>query len=268
MTSSIKELVKHLAPFLYVEILVYIIYNVIIKCGDTMKFKLLESVLTEHIVTVHDDLNPVLWENEKLKPQVKEKILALVDEFQSTLDVPLTILDINIVGSNAAYNYTDKSDVDVHIITNFEEYGYPKEFVEAAMNAFKTNFNNKYDIDYEGFNVEVYVEDVRSSPQSNGIYSVLGDKWIKEPSAPELIEIDLEPELTSYKDIINYILRDGTEEDIVNIIDQLYLDRRNSLVTDGEFGKHNIIFKQLRNDGLLDALKQRRVELASEELSI
>ena len=155
-----------------------------------MKFTLVESFLNETLVTIQDELNPVLWSNNKLRPEIKEKIMDLVNEFQSTLDIPLTILDINIVGSNASYNYTDKSDVDVHIVTNFEEYGYPQEFVQAAMNAFKANFNNKYDVDYGGYNVEVYVEDVKSSPQSNGIYSVVRDEWIKEPITLHPVDVD------------------------------------------------------------------------------
>ena len=171
-----------------------------------MKFRLVESFLNEALVAIHDELNPVLWNNNKLRPEIKEKILSLVKEFNSTLDIPLTILDINIVGSNASYNYTEKSDVDVHIITNFEEYGYPKEFIEAAMNAFKANFNNKYDITYGGYNVEVYVEDVKSSPQSNGIYSVVRDEWIKEPIKLQPIDVDLEPELTEFTNRINQIL--------------------------------------------------------------
>ena len=233
-----------------------------------MKFTLVESFLTETLVTIQDELNPVLWSNNKLRPEIKEKIMELVNEFNSTLDIPLTILDINIVGSNASYNYTDKSDVDVHIVTNFEEYGYPKEFIESAMNSFKTNFNNKYDVNYGGYNVEIYVEDVKSSPNSNGIYSVVKDEWIKEPVKLQPVDVDLEPEYSLFVDRINQILYDGTEEDIVRVIDDLYLLRRNSLVLDGEFGKGNLIFKTIRNDGLLDDLKERRVELASKELSI
>ena len=233
-----------------------------------MKFKLVESYINETLVTIQDELNPVLWQNNKLRPEVKEKILNLVNEFQSTLDIPLTILDINIVGSNASYNYTDKSDVDVHIITNFEEYGYPQELVQAAMNSFKTNFNNKYDVDYGGYNVEVYIEDVKSSPQSNGIYSVIKDGWIKKPAKLKPVDAEIEPEYTNYIHRIEEIIKNGSVEDIISIIDELYLLRRNSLVVDGEFGKGNIIFKQLRNNGLLDALKERRVELASKELSI
>ena len=233
-----------------------------------MKFTLVESFLNETLVTIQDELNPVLWSDNKLRPDIKEKIMDLVNEFQSTLDIPLTILDINIVGSNASYNYTDKSDVDIHIITNFEEYGYPKEFIKVAMNSFKTNFNNKYDVNYGGYNVEIYVEEVKSSPQTNGIYSVLRDEWIKEPVKLQPIDVDLEPEYTLFTDRINEILSGGTEEDIIRVIDDLYLLRRNSLVMDGEFGKGNLIFKTIRNDGLLDELKERKVELASKELSV
>ncbi len=233
-----------------------------------MRFKLNESFLTENTVVIHNELNPVLWDDMELKPEVKEKILDLIEEFQSTLDIPLTILDVNIVGSNASYNYTENSDVDVHIVTNFEEYGYPKEFVEAAMNAFKANFNNKYDIEYSGFDVEVYVEDVKSSPNSNGIYSVINDTWIKKPIKLSPIEVDLEPELTDYRNVIGDILTSGTEQDIIDVIDRLYLERRNGLVNGGEFSKGNLIFKQLRNEGLLDALKDKRVQIASQELSI
>lgn len=233
-----------------------------------MKFKFVESFLNETLVTIQDELNPVLWVDNKLRPEIKEKIMDLVNEFQSTLDIPLTILDINIVGSNASYNYTDKSDVDVHIVTNFEEYGYPKEFIEAAMNSFKTNFNNKYDVNYGGYNVEIYVEDVKSSPNSNGIYSVIRDEWIKEPVKLQPISVNLEPEYSLFVDKINEILTSGTEEDIIRVIDDLYLLRRNSLVVDGEFGKGNLIFKTIRNDGLLDALKKRRTELASKGLSV
>lgn len=217
---------------------------------------------------VHDNLNPVIWENNKLRPEVKQKILMLIDEFQSTLEIPLTILDINIVGSNASYNYTDKSDVDVHIVTNFEEYGYPQEFIDAAMNAFKTNFNNKYDIEYKGYDVEVYIEDIKSSPQSNGIYSVLQDRWIRYPSKVSVPDVNLEPELSALRSNIYRVINSGSEQDIIDIIDNLYIMRRNSLLSDGEFGKGNLIFKQLRNEGLLDELRTKRIEIASKDLSL
>lgn len=233
-----------------------------------MIFKITESFLTEHTVLIHDELNPVLWDGMELRPEVKDKILAIVEEFQSTLDIPLDILDVNLVGSNASYNYTDKSDVDVHIVTDFEEYGYPMELVNAAMQAFKKVFNDTYDIDFDGYNVELYVEDVNTSPNSNGIYSVLNDTWIKVPAKLEPVEIELEPEYTDFCNRIDAIAENGTGQDVVDMMNELKMLRRNSLAVDGEFGKGNLIFKQLRNNDYISKLKDRKIVLASEELSI
>ena len=43
-----------------------------------MKFTLVESFLNETLVTIQDELNPVLWSDNKLRPEIKEKIMELV----------------------------------------------------------------------------------------------------------------------------------------------------------------------------------------------
>ena len=66
---------------------------------------------------VHDHLNEKLFsKNNQLLPEVRAKIIQIVDKFEEFSEVPLNILDIQLVGSNASYNYTDTSDLDVHII--------------------------------------------------------------------------------------------------------------------------------------------------------
>ncbi len=222
-------------------------------------------------IELHDELNPVIWdENKKLKSDIKEKILEIAEEFKNSISdyINLNIVDIEIVGSNAAYNYTAKSDVDIHIITNYNDYGQPEEIVQAAMNANKANFNKAYDITFKGFNVELYVQDVKSMVASNGIYSVFKDKWIKEPEKQTMPNVDLEPELSDKIIEAEKLLDSGSNEDIEKFINDLYIDRRHSLAKDGEFGKENLIFKEIRNLDLLDKLKLRLVELRSKELSI
>ena len=44
--------------------------------------------------------------------------------------------------------------------------------------------------------------------------------------------------------------------------------RKNSIAVDGEYGKGNLIFKEIRNDGLLTQIKDKVKELTSRELSL
>ena len=69
----------------------------------------------------HDELNPKLWDGLELKPEVKEKLNEIAEAFKEYLDIPEdAILDIRITGSSASYNYTEYSDLDLHLIIDYE----------------------------------------------------------------------------------------------------------------------------------------------------
>jgi len=55
------------------------------------------------------------------------------------------------------------------------------ELVKTLYDMKKKKFNDTHDISFYGINIELYVQDINSSCVSNGIYSVLDNKWIKEP---------------------------------------------------------------------------------------
>lgn len=59
-----------------------------------------------------------------------------------------------------------------------------------------------------------------------------------------------------------------TVNDVDNYIDDLYKLRQNSILTDGEYGKGNLIFKELRNLGILQKLKDLKVKLENQEMSL
>lgn len=110
----------------------------------------------------NDTLNPAIWENEELKPEVKEKLQLIADKFIEKLkedDIPLDVDDIVIVGSNRNYNYGPKSDIDLHIIADLSQFkGREKELAEKIYQCKKSIFNDKYDPMINGFEVELYVE--------------------------------------------------------------------------------------------------------------
>lgn len=110
----------------------------------------------------NDTLNPAIWEDEELKPEVKEKLQFIADTFIKKLkedDIPLDVDDIVIVGSNRNYNYGPQSDIDLHIIADLSQFkGREKELAEKIYQRKKSIFNDKYDPTINGFEVEIYVE--------------------------------------------------------------------------------------------------------------
>jgi len=232
----------------------------------------MEKYLVENL-EIHDTLNPKLWDsNDKLIPDVRDKILEIVEEFKKNVkemtDLELNPLDIYIVGSNASYNYTSHSDVDVHIVINFDTIDENSGLVQSLMNFQKSSFNSGYDISIHGIDVELYVEDLNSTALSNGVFSVMQDQWIKKPEKIEVEEIDINDDVDEWKEKINAALDSKSADDIGKVIDDLYILRKNSLLSGGEFSEGNLVFKSIRDLELLQDLKDSYTKLRSKELSL
>ena len=100
-------------------------------------------VFLEKFVT-NKTLNTKLFDSESnLLPEVREKLLKIANYFAEYSDVTIPILDIYIVGSNASYNYTPTSDIDLHIITNYELVEATEKILEALYNFQNSAFNNE-----------------------------------------------------------------------------------------------------------------------------
>lgn len=227
---------------------------------------------------MNNELNSKLFnEFDGLKPTIRDALLDVAYQFiedvkeDTEIDVPIS--DIILVGSNASYNYTEYSDIDIHIVTDLSKISRcDPELAGKLMNSERYIFNQNYDIEIQDIEAEVYVEDINSNTISNGIYSILDNEWIKYPKIEDTsIDYDIE-EFPYYLNIIDDIKElleysDLTSEDIENTIDNIYLMRKYSLAKEGEYGIGNLIFKQIRNIGLLDKLKDKLYELRSDELS-
>ena len=218
---------------------------------------------------LHETLNPKLWTSDnELRPEVRDKLIEIVDEFKSYVDVPLDVVDVHLVGSNASFNYTDESDLDVHVVTNFELMDASREILLALYNLQKSSFNQNYDISIHGVPVELYVEDIQANTVSNGIYSLYREEWIKFPEKIPVQNYDIEEQLNKYKVFIDQELIHGDYNGVLSVIDDLYLMRKNSMAVDGEYGAGNQLFKEIRSLGLLDALQDRAKELNGKRLSL
>ena len=236
-------------------------------------------------IEVHDSLNPALFDGDELKPEVKEAIVRIADEFTSMLGddgIKFDLKDVVLVGSNVSYNYTKDSDLDIHLIADSKTLECPGDVYPLLYSAYRTLFNGKYDITIKGIPAEVYVEmDDLGAAKSNGVYSV-SSGWIKHPERKEIPEIDMEAfdrEFSKwerrYRELISSVgesdvgeLDNKTSSDVVDFIEDLYDLRKESIAKDGEYGIGNLVFKEFRNRGWLDGLKEMRDELKSRELSL
>lgn len=220
---------------------------------------------------IHSTLNPKLWNvtTKQLLPEVRDKIIEIINHFEDYIQVPIEIVDVQIVGSNASYNYTNKSDIDVHIIANYEVITPETELLQNLYNAMKTSYNRKYDIEIRDLQVELYVQDIKTNIISNGIYSVCDNAWVKEPKPiNNFKQHNISKELEKWQKHIQNILSESDADKVKNAIDTLYLIRHNSIACDGEFSAGNQLFKEIRNLGLLDSLKKKLDEITSKELSL
>lgn len=231
-----------------------------------------ELDILDESIERHETLNSKLFdENNKLKEDVREALLNIKDEFLKDLSenkIPLRVIDIWLVGSNASFNYTDKSDIDLHIIANLDDVCEDTCLLQILYNYVKASFNKRHDISIKGSPVEVYIQDVNSNSVSNGIYSLQEDEWIKFPEQLPEYETDT-TKLVGLQDLLRiYNTLDRTNiEQIKSLIDYAYIIRQKGLV-EGEFSDGNLSFKEFRNLGYLDELKDLVAELRSKELSL
>ena len=82
-------------------------------------------------------LNPKLWDGDCLKKGMTYKLLRIAKAFFEFLELPdnVQVLDVLLIGSNANYNWTDKSDIDLHVVINYQAVGDNLHLVKNYMMA-------------------------------------------------------------------------------------------------------------------------------------
>lgn len=224
-------------------------------------------------------LNPKIWNSDNtLKPEVIDHLLKITTLFNQSLSLPdEAVSDIVLTGSNANYNWTTNSDLDVHILINptfFAQEG-PCELIsiEDVIQTKKTLWNDKHSISIYNIPVEVYATtQVESIVENAGVYSLVSNEWISIPK-PVQISIDSGQvqakanELISEIDTIikTHCTDINKIEDLLNRIAEM---RQSGLQTGGEYSVENLAFKVIRNSGDLDAIRKYYDDIQDEELSL
>jgi hypothetical protein len=210
-------------------------------------------------VDLHRELNPKLWDNVELRPKVQIALLKIARVYYKFLALDVPIVDIVISGSEANYNYTRHSDIDLHLIVNYSDVECDMDVAELFDTKRKL-WKEQHDIEIYGMPVEVYVEDT-AKPAVSSTYSLLKNKWITKPQQPvmDFDEDQIARMIKKWVRAIRSAVKTGDLEQIEMVKDLLWAYRKQGLAREGEFGTANLVFKFLRNSGastrLLDVIR-------------
>ena len=226
-----------------------------------------------------DELNSKIWdEDQKLRKEVREKLLQTANEFIDFIGVPLLIEDVIFTGSLANYNWSEYSDIDLHVVCDFIQFSETElSLYEELFKVKKTIFNTNHDIKIFGYEVELYVQNASEAHFSSGVYSVLYDEWDVKPEKEDS-NIDtkiLKSKINHWKNQIDTVVDNATEKDIdeareyiKKFKEKLKKYRSSGLKKEGEYSYENLVFKYLRRSDYLEKLFNLENNLLDKELSL
>ena len=236
-------------------------------------FKNYNSLQERLSLEYHDTLNPKIWDKQKLKPEVRKKLLDIGKTWQEFAKIPDNLVqDITLTGGNANYNYTDSSDLDVHIIIDRNELNPDRALVDEYLQDKKILWSLTHNIHIYGYPIELYAQDVNTELVAGGVYSLLADKWIKIPVHGNFNyanDENLENKAQHYMDLIDKMIESKMDVEAFHKLKKKISDLRSSgLKKGGEFSFENLLFKELRNRGYLDKMNAYERSVKDKELSL
>lgn len=229
-----------------------------------MKFRELDE--SEDFVTVNAELNPKIWQGGRLDGKVRLKLLEIARAFVDFVGIDLDVEDYTITGSNANYTWTNYSDLDLHVIIT----GTPTDEQRELFTAKKALWGEQHNITIKSLPVECYVQGSEEPHHSTGVFSLLDNKWLVEPKKvkPSIDDSAIEAKKDAILAVIEHALLSKDLEKLRAVKDKITKMRKAGLERAGEWSVENLVFKVLRNLGLIDEITEKIRELEDQELSL
>ena len=228
---------------------------------------------------IKSELNPKIWDGNKLKPIVRTKLVKIANDFFKELKLPdnIKMVDIIFTGSLANFNWSKFSDIDLHIVLDFDEINGDPQFKEDFFYAQKSLWNQAHDITVYEYPVELYAQDRKAKLVATAIYSVKNDKWVLEPKREEfkvnkkVIKQKADRFIDRLKDI-KKDYEDGELQSVVDKVkslkDKIKNYRTGGLEDGGEYSIENLVFKTLRRTPFMDILDSYKAKAYDKLMSV
>lgn len=232
-----------------------------------------QTIVNKDYLRRNSALNPVLWDGDRLRPDVRTHLLNFAEAFRRFAKIPEgAVRDVYMVGGNTGLYYNDLSDVDVHLVIDRSALG-AGDLTDEYLRDKKALWTLRHDVRVKGYQVEPYAQDT-SDPlvPGQGVYSVQRGEWVQRP-----IETDYDPSTDpilrtradSWRRSIDKLLSNPSSVDDLETVRRRLADMRSrSISRGGELGRDNLVFKSLRNTGHLDRITNHIRRMTSDSLSL
>jgi hypothetical protein len=182
----------------------------------------------------------------------------------------LPLQDIVITGSNTNLTYTPQSDLDLHLVVDMSKVYGGGDLVTQFFDSKRRLWDATYDIKIHDIEVEVYVEDTAETVEGNA-YSLMTNEWItrKDITRTKYNDRSVRAKYNYMSRQIERVLERADElDDITRLMHKLKNYRQTGLDKHGEFSTENLVFKALRNNGWLDEITAKKIDLTNTKLSL
>ena len=242
-----------------------------------------QSILLEKKIGLpyNDVLNPSFWTKKESKDgevdwvfdeRVRKKLIRISrDFFENFKGIFKTkdIIDIQLTGSLANYNYTNLSDLDVQIIVDLKISSDDNiNAIKEAIDGIGFKWNLSHNISIRGYELEMYIQEPEKPHTGSGLFSLLKNKWITNPTydSTEIDELDVEQKYNSIAYQIEQletrlvslssVPSDAKQlyQRALNLKKKLNKMRKESSSDKGEFSVGNLAYKKLRSEGYIEKL--------------
>ena len=197
-----------------------------------------------------------VWEkNKKLRESIRDRLIEIAEDFYGALELGVPLVDIIVTGSMANYNWSRYSDIDLHLVLDFGDVNEDTELVKAFFGAARVNWNRTHEIFIEGYEVEIYLQDIAEPHYSSGVYSLYKDEWVLKPEREEFAvdEDQILKKATGFIkeiDLIEKLIEEDKYEeafgDSERLKEKIMRYRRAGLERGGDYSVENLSFKYLR----------------------